>query len=181
MTKLSFGRAAARIGISAAVGAVTLGWSDAFAQGTSPPVAQTAAVQAQATAAIRKADTTVTIVGVRSVTATAPVDLFARVTIAGDTSLTRIAAKPNLRVSMTMPETTLVPVRLELFEKRPPTFADQLDVNQIAGKRDIDFVVDPVTCTITGFSQVYKCGDVITRTGQDSKPGEIAFRVDVAR
>ena len=168
MTKLSIGRTAAIAGIAAVVGAVAFGWSAVQAQGTS-----------QAKAPIRKADVTVTILEVRSIEAKSPEDLFARVTIAGDTSLSRVAPKPSLRVSM--PAEGMIPIRLELFEKRPATFDGQIDINQIAGKRDLDFVVDPATCTITGFSQPYKCTDVITRTGQDAKPGEIAFRVDVVR
>ncbi len=168
MTKFSIGRASAIVGIAGVVGGVALGWSDAFAQGSSQP-----------SAAVRKADVTVTILEVRSIEAKSPEDLFARVTIAGDTSLSRVAPKPSLRV--TMPADGMIPVRLELFEKRPATFDGQLDINQVPGKRDLDFVVDPATCTITGFSQTYKCADVITRSGQDAKPGEIAFRVDVAR
>ena len=168
MARFKVGRAAIAAGIAALLGVLALGWSGALAQGTTQPAAPT-----------RKVDVTVTVLGVRSLDAKTPADLFARITMAGDTSLTRVAPKPNLRV--TMPASELIPVRLELFEQRPAEFSGQIDINQLPGKRDLDLVVDPATCTITGFSQTYKCGDVITRTGQDSKPGEIAFRVDVVR
>lgn len=157
-------------GITGVFGGMAVGWSGVLAQGNQPP------------APIRKVDVTVTILEVRSIEAKSAADLFARVTIAGDTSLSRVAAKPSLRVTMPgVTDSTLVPVRLELFEKRPATYDGQIDINQIPGKRDIDFVVDPAACTIKGFAQTYACTDVITRTGRDSKPGEIAFRIDVVR
>jgi hypothetical protein len=167
MASLMIGRAPAA-SIGTLVGGLVLAWSGAAAQSVAQPAAS-----------IRKADVTLTILEVRSIEAKTPADLFARVTIAGDTTLSRIAQKPSLRV--TMPASEPIPVRIELFDRRPPTFADQIDINQIVGKRDLDFVVDPATCTVVGFSQTYKCTDVVTRTGADSKPGTISFRIDVVR
>ncbi len=168
MARVTVGLAPVVAGIGALIGGLALSWSGALAQSAAQPATP-----------IRKADVTLTILEVRSNDAKTPADLFARVTIAGDTTLSRIAPKPSLRV--TMPASEPIPVRIELFDRRPPTYADQIDINQIAGKRDLDFVVDPATCTVTGFSQTYKCTDVITRNGLDLKPGTISFRIDVVR
>jgi hypothetical protein len=170
--------------IATILGGLALAAPAALAQGATAPA--TSAAPVRPAPPVRKVDVTLTVLEVRSIDAKTPpdkvaADLFARVTIAGDNSRTRVAPKPNLRVTMSMPAGALTPVRVELYDKVQTTFADQLDINPIPGKRDIDFVVDPTSCTIAGFSQTYKCGDVIKRTGQDAKQGEISFRIDVVR
>ncbi|MGE0025168.1 MAG: hypothetical protein AB7S70_16230 [Hyphomicrobium sp.] len=56
---------------------------------------------------------------------------------------------------------------------------DPIDINRVENKRDLDFTVNTKTCRISGFSESYKCGDTITRTGTQNKKAEISFTVDV--
>jgi hypothetical protein len=69
-------------------------------------------------------------------------------------------------------------VNLSLIDK-DLTVDDAIDINRVAGKRDLDFTVNTKTCRIEGFAESYKCGDVITREGSETKKASISFKVEV--
>lgn len=69
-------------------------------------------------------------------------------------------------------------VNLSLIDK-DLTVDDAIDINRVAGKRDIDFTVNTKTCRISGFSESYKCGETITREGSETKKASISFKVEV--
>lgn len=109
-------------------------------------------------------------------------DFFARVRIAGQTIDSPIAkqaeqATPNWEIKKTVPAGRHS-VQLEIFDK-DLTKVEAIDINRIDKKRDLDFTVDTRTCRIAGFANGYRCGDTITRAGNERKKAEISFTVDV--
>jgi hypothetical protein len=71
-------------------------------------------------------------------------------------------------------------VKITLLDK-DLTRDDPVDINRLANKRDLDFTVNTLNCTITGFAQPYKCRTAISRGGTEKKRAEITFSVDVKR
>jgi hypothetical protein len=112
-----------------------------------------------------------------------PDDFYARVTIDGEAFTTPIKrqqnmAAPNWKVSK-MVDKRRVDVRIELFDKDIGKADDKIDINRVAAKRDLDFVVDIKSCRVEGFSEPYQCSDDIRRAGDETKKAEIIFYVDV--
>ena len=112
-------------------------------------------------------------------------DFFARATIDGVPSViekptsVKGAFKPNWKLSHKVADGT-IKVKLELIDK-DVTADDPVDINKVTNKRDLDFTVNTKTCKIEGFSQTYKCGSVISRTGTETKKAEISFTVSVKK
>ena len=48
-------------------------------------------------------------------------------------------------------------------------------------KRDLDFVVNTRSCRLEGFSQAYRCGEDVRRSGGERKKAEMVFMVQVNR
>ncbi len=112
-------------------------------------------------------------------------DFFARVTIndkaktSGEISDDKAEVKPDWKLSTSVPP-GVHKVRLELIDK-DLTVDDPIDINRVAGKRDLEFTVDTNSCVIEGFSQTYKCGATITRSGSEHKKADISFKVTVKK
>lgn len=112
-------------------------------------------------------------------------DLFARITIAGETFTTKIARqqdwpKPGWQVSKRVPRGTHN-VKIELFDK-DLTKDDPIDINprKDKAKRDLDFTVSTPGCGISGLTAA-RCDRAIKRAGDERKAAEIVFVVSVKR
>jgi hypothetical protein len=111
-------------------------------------------------------------------------DSFARVTIGKDVQTTPVVEQK----SEITPDWKIVhkvkpgkhDVKLELLDK-DVSVDDPIDINKVANKRPLEFTVDTRSCRITGFSQSYKCGDKITRVGEETKKADITFVVKVKK
>lgn len=111
-------------------------------------------------------------------------DVYARVTIEGEVLKTPVVSgksegKPNWTISKAV-TAGKHEVKVELLDK-DVSVDDPVDINKVANKRSLDFTVDTKTCRITGFSQTYKCGSKISRTGLEKKKAEIVFSVNVKK
>ena len=109
-------------------------------------------------------------------------DFYARVTIGGQVFKSeRIrqtdAVIPNWKFSAVVPNGR-TDVKIEVFDK-DIVADDQIDINRIDPKRDLDFVVNARTCRLEGFSQSYKCGNDVRRAGGERKKAELVFMVTV--
>lgn len=109
-------------------------------------------------------------------------DLYARVTIDGETFKTDPVKqsnidKPNWKVKKKV-KPGEIKVKLEILDK-DLTQDDAIDINRVDNKRDLDFTVDTKSCKIGGFASTYKCGATIARQGGEKKKAEIKFKVDV--
>jgi hypothetical protein len=71
-------------------------------------------------------------------------------------------------------------VNLSLIDK-DVSVDDPIDINRLPNKRDLDFTVDTRSCRIEGFAETYKCGQTITRAGEEKKKASISFTVDVTK
>lgn len=108
-------------------------------------------------------------------------DFFARVTIAGETINTqRIRGQneiqPNWQITKRLPAGRHA-VKLEIYDRDPLKPDDRIDINRVANKRDLDFVVNTRTQRVEGFAQGYKFGQKIVRAGEERKKAEITFSV----
>ncbi len=111
-------------------------------------------------------------------------DMLARVTIAGEASLTAFVKneediRPNWVIRKNVP-TGVHNVKVEILDK-DVTKNDAVDINRIANKRDLDFQINTRNCRISGFTQTYRCKSSIVRAGSEKKMAEITFSVDVKR
>ena len=109
-------------------------------------------------------------------------DFFARVRIGGKTIESPISKQgefvtPNWELKRTVPAGRHR-VQLEIFDK-DVTKVEPIDINRIDKKRDLDFTVNTRTCQVLGFANSYRCGDTITRSGNERKKAEISFTVEV--
>jgi hypothetical protein len=110
-------------------------------------------------------------------------DLYARVTIAGEMFKTqRIVQKqdinPDWKISKVVPR-GVHDVKVEIFDKDVFSPDDEIDINRLPNKRDLDFRVDTRRCRIEGFANLYRCNQQIRRAGDDRKKAEIVFYVTV--
>lgn len=110
-------------------------------------------------------------------------DFYARVTIGGQVFKSeRIkqtdAIIPNWRFSAIVPNTGRTDVKIEVFDKDLQV-DDQIDINRMDPKRDLDFIVNTRSCRIEGMAEPYRCGTDITRGGGERKKAEMTFMVMV--
>lgn len=111
-------------------------------------------------------------------------DFFARVTIGGQVFKSeRIRQSndiiPNWRFAAIVPGGR-TDVKIEVFDKDLMQ-DDPIDINRVNPKRDLDFVVNSRTCRLEGFSQAYRCGEIVRRAGGERKKAEMEFVVNVNR
>ncbi len=109
-------------------------------------------------------------------------DFYARVTIGGQTFKSdkvrqTDAIIPNWKFSAVVPNGR-TDVKIEVFDKDVQV-DDQIDINRIDPKRDLDFVVNTRNCRVEGFAQAYSCGTDIRRAGGERKKAEMVFMVTV--
>lgn len=110
-------------------------------------------------------------------------DLYARVTIAGEMFKTQRIAQtndiiPNWKISKVVPR-GVHDVKVEIFDKDVFSPDDEIDINRLPNKRDLDFRVDTRRCRIEGFANRYRCNQQIRRAGDERKKAEIVFYVTV--
>ncbi len=129
----------------------------------------------------------VTITRVRAldkIDALSKADFGARVTIAGEAFPTAVIQNDDdIRPRWTLRKKVAAgvhDVKIELLDK-DVTKSDLIDINRIAGKRDLDFKVDTGKCTVGGFTSPYRCGTAIVRSGDERKRALIMFSVAVKR
>jgi hypothetical protein len=113
-------------------------------------------------------------------------DFYARVTIAGETFVTKPArgendVRPNWVFTKSVRASARVPVKVEIFDKDVFKPDERVDINRVNAKRDLDFTVNTYNCSIGGFSNSFRCKQPIMRGGQERKRAEVTFRVDVSR
>ena len=114
-----------------------------------------------------------------------PPDIFARVTIGGTAQKSPVAkqqasGKPDWKITQSVPRGK-TNVKLELLDKDILNPSDAIDINRVDKKRDLDFVVDTARCRVEGLSGGYRCGQKISRAGQEKKKAEVDFRVSVKK
>lgn len=114
-----------------------------------------------------------------------PPDIFARVTIGGHRQQTpvnkqQVSGRPNWKITHAVPRGK-TNVKLELLDKDVLNPADVIDINRIDKKRDLDFIVDTSNCRVEGFVGISRCGQTISRTGQEKKKSEIDFVISVKK
>lgn len=112
-------------------------------------------------------------------------DIFARVTIGGTVQKSPVAkqqtaGKPDWKITQSVPRGK-TNVKVELLDKDILNPSDAIDINAVANKRDLDFVVDTAKCRVEGLSNISSCGQRISRTGKENKKSEIDFRVSVKK
>ncbi|MEQ1718525.1 MAG: hypothetical protein ABL907_21495 [Hyphomicrobium sp.] len=111
-------------------------------------------------------------------------DFYARVTIGGQVFKSERIRQtdqviPNWKFSAVVPNGR-TDVKIEVFDKDLQV-DDQIDINRIDPKRDLDFVVNTRSCRLEGFSQAYRCGEDVRRGGGERKKAEMVFMVNVSR
>ncbi|HMN38026.1 MAG TPA: hypothetical protein PKD49_10030 [Hyphomicrobium sp.] len=109
-------------------------------------------------------------------------DFYARVTIGGQVFKSQPVRQtdgiiPNWRFAAIVPAGR-TDVKIEVFDKDIAA-DDQIDINRIDPKRDLDFVVNSRTCRIEGMASEYRCRTEVTRAGGERKRAEMTFTVDV--
>lgn len=112
-------------------------------------------------------------------------DYYTKVTIAGETfTTTRIKGhneiSPNWKISKSV-KPGKHDVKVQIFDKDVLKPDEYIDINRVSNKRDLDFTIDTRSCRVAGFSGGYKCGQTITRDGDQKKKAHIEFRVDVKK
>lgn len=130
-------------------------------------------------------DVTVTILKVRAIDKVdefSKGDFYARVTIGGTVLTTQPVKqsnidKPDWKLS-TKVKPGKVDIKVEILDK-DVTVDDPIDINKVDNKRALDMTLNTKSCSIKGFSKGYSCGDTITRTGQEKKAAEVAFKINV--
>lgn len=111
-------------------------------------------------------------------------DFFARVTIGGQTFKSERLRQtndviPNWRFAAIVPAGR-TDVKIEVFDKDLMQ-DDPIDINRVDPKRNLDFVVNTRSCRLEGFSQAYRCGEIVRRAGGERKKAEMEFVVNVNR
>jgi hypothetical protein len=111
-------------------------------------------------------------------------DTFAKVTIGKDVQSTPVISqqaeiKPDWKIVQKV-KPGKHDVKVEIFDK-DVSVDDAIDINKVANRRPLEFTVDTRSCRIEGFSQTYKCGDIIKRAGEEKKKAEITFVVKVKK
>jgi hypothetical protein len=111
-------------------------------------------------------------------------DPFVRVTIGKDVQKTPVIEqqtdiKPDWKIVQKVKPGKHT-VKLELLDK-DVSVDDPIDINKVANRRPLEFTVDTRSCRIEGFSQTYKCGETITRIGEETKKAEISFVIKVKK
>ena len=111
-------------------------------------------------------------------------DFFARLTIDGQSVTSPVLdakaeVKPDWKLSKSVPP-GVHKVKLELIDK-DVSVDDPIDINKVDKKRDLEFQIDTKSCRIEGFSETYKCGATITRSGGEEKKATISFTVNVKK
>jgi hypothetical protein len=111
-------------------------------------------------------------------------DLYARVTIDGEIQSSPVVKgqnvfKPDWKLSKKVTRGDHN-VKVELVDK-DVTQDDNIDINRVDKKRDLEFSVNTKSCRIEGFSSSYKCGSSITRAGAEPKKADITFVVSVKK
>lgn len=115
-------------------------------------------------------------------------DLFARVTIAGETKTTEVLKQIAATEAIVKTKWVITkdvkpgthPIKIELVDK-DLTQDDVIDINRVDKRRVLEFTVNTDTCKVEGFSTVYKCKSRISRTGKENKAAEIFFTVSVKK
>lgn len=107
-------------------------------------------------------------------------DFYARVTIGSQVFKServrhQDAINPNWKFSAVVPNQR-TDIKIEVFDKDLAK-DDQIDINRVDPKRDLDFVFNPRNCRLEGFSEAYRCGDDVTRAGGERKRAEMTFMV----
>ncbi len=107
-------------------------------------------------------------------------DFYARVTIGGQVFKSerlrqQDAVHPNWKFSAIVPNGR-TDIKIEVFDKDLQV-DDQIDINRVTPKRDLDFVFNPRTCRLEGFSEGYRCGQDVRRAGTERKKAEMVFMV----
>jgi hypothetical protein len=115
-------------------------------------------------------------------------DLFARVTIAGETTTTPVKKQTTSRGKIINTDWVIKrdvapgkhPVKIELIDK-DLSEDDIIDINRLDNRRILEFTVDTQRCRVDGFATTYKCKSRITRAGREEKAAEVFFRIDVKK
>lgn len=115
--------------------------------------------------------------------AASPADFVARITIGNQTIILgpikdQNDIRPKDWIARHRVSAGDHPVKIEILDK-DVALNDKIDINRVDQKRDLDFTVNTGSCTISGFSQAYRCGNRIVRGGAERKKAEITFKVDV--
>lgn len=115
-------------------------------------------------------------------------DFLARVTIAGETFTTKRERRHDDLVPTNWSFTkTVAPgrhdVKIEIFDKDVLSRDDQVDINRVDPKRDLDFSVNTRSrpCRLPDFAGSPRCGSTIVREGGERKRARLSFRVEVTR
>jgi hypothetical protein len=115
-------------------------------------------------------------------------DLFARVTIAGETTTTPVKKQTTSRGKIINTDWVIKrdvapgmhPIKIELIDK-DVSEDDIIDINRLDNRRVLEFTVDTQRCRVEGFATTYKCKSRIARTGREKKAAEIYFTIDVKK
>jgi len=109
-------------------------------------------------------------------------DFYAQVTIAGETFKSEpIQDNDDIEPGWVFTKKVaggVHNVKIAIIDK-DVTKDDAVDVNRVGGKRDLDFRVHTGRCIITGFSEPYRCGATIFRSGYEKRRAEVSFVVNV--
>jgi hypothetical protein len=115
-------------------------------------------------------------------------DLFARVTIAGETTTTPVKRQTSAR-GVTINTDWVIrrdvapgahPIKIELIDK-DLSEDDIIDINRIDSRRVLEFTVDTQRCRVEGFATAYRCKSRINRAGREKKAAEVFFTIDVKK
>lgn len=112
-------------------------------------------------------------------------DIFARVTIGGTTQKSPVAkqqtaGKPGWKITQSVPRGK-TNVKVELLDKDILNPSDAIDINRVDKKRDLDFSVDTARCRVEGLTGISRCGQSISRAGNEKKKAEVDFTVSVKK
>jgi hypothetical protein len=115
-------------------------------------------------------------------------DLFARVTIAGETTTTPVKKQTTSRGKIINTNWVISrdvapgthPIKIELIDK-DLTEDDIIDINRLGNRRILEFTVDTQRCRVEGFATTYRCKSRIVRAGRERKAAEVFFTVDVKK
>ncbi|MBY0226253.1 MAG: hypothetical protein K2Q28_10650 [Hyphomicrobium sp.] len=115
-------------------------------------------------------------------------DLFARVTIAGETTTTPVKKQTSAR-GVTINTDWVIrrdvapgahPIKIELIDK-DLSEDDIIDINRLDNRRVLEFTVDTQKCRVEGFATTYRCKSRINRSGREKKAAEVFFTIDVKK
>ncbi|MEZ5855548.1 MAG: hypothetical protein R3D67_12710 [Hyphomicrobiaceae bacterium] len=115
-------------------------------------------------------------------------DFLARVTIAGEVFQTKRERRHDDLVPTNWVFTKDVApgthsVKIEIYDKDILTRDDQVDINRVDPKRDLDFSVNTRRrpCRLPDFAGSPRCGLTIVREGGERRRARLSFRVEVNR